>query len=482
MFLLSMLIASNFALATPAQVKMWLPLPSRPDSGSGMYAYEDEDVVESLDGPAGVVRVHYSVAGPNVTLLDDDDLNGLPDFPEEVAATAEEVLQFYQDMGFRAPVSEADMGVTGGGSGAFDFYLVDFAGAGDGAFSIEYCDSEPNICSGYMLMENDFSGYGYSSKTAAIRTLTSHELFHSVQAAYEYDSPIWYTEGTAVWAERQFDPDNEDFISFASAYLEDTSRSLDEPPAAPVPTFAYATCIWWQFMTDRLGPDAIVELQERQEWDGELADTLVEVQAVIEGYGSTLQEEWTTFATWNAATGFQAGILDSYDFAADLGDLITEKTGETIEDENRFFPLATTYYRLDHPGGPLWFTHTDDATGLHFALFSVEGGESIGVLDAVVDEWEPTTPAWYQVGGADLPAGGYFLLGTYPDNADSSQKVQFCLGDESVAESCLEAEDQEVEETPGGCGCAATPQRGRWAGLLVVLALVGPLVRRRRDL
>jgi hypothetical protein len=175
-------------------------LAARPDSGGGLFSFDDADVIEYVDGPAGRVRVHFSIDGPNLTLLDDEDLSGAPDFAEEVAATAEDVLDFYDGLGFLAPLSESEMGLGKlGGSDALDFYLVDFGGNADGQFSVDTCAG--SVCSGYMIIENDFAGYGYSSLSEAIAVLTSHELFHGVQYAYSANQPVWMSEGMAVWAE-----------------------------------------------------------------------------------------------------------------------------------------------------------------------------------------------------------------------------------------------------------------------------------------
>jgi len=487
-----LLPAALAAMDLPPQFPAPLAAGDRPDDGVGLFHFEPEDVLAAIDGPEGRVRVHYSVEGPSVTLLDDVDGNGLPDFAEEVAATSEQVLDRYEELGFRLPVSEAEMELGPlGGSAAFDFYLVEFDGNGDGMFSLDACRVNPNHCSGYMVMENDFYGYGYSNLTSAIQTLTSHEIFHAVQMAYESDSPIWYTEGTAEWAQRQFDKENEDFIWFASAYLDDTGRPLDEPPTGPVPTFAYATCLFWEFLTERLGGSTILAIQESLEWNGEDQDTLTNVIIAIEAAGSDLYTEWKTFATWNLITGVRAGVLESYTFAADLDEALPVESAPTLMVDNRFYPIATSYFALSHPGGPLWFSNTDDATGLYFALYAIQDGETRGPLDEKIAEWEPRLPAWTQV-STDLPEGYYWLVGTYPEDADNSQRVQFCLGDEATAEQCLAKPDSDtgdtgdtsVQDTGGGeepknCGCiTGDTSNVSWAWLL--FGLLAPVTRRRR--
>ncbi len=466
------------------------PQPTRPTEG-GMFSFEDEDVVESLDSADGTVRVHYSVSGPSVTILDDDDGDGLPDFAAQVAETTAEVFTVFEELGFRRPLGEQEMGLGElGGSYAFDVYLVDFAGQGDGAFSTDSCDSEPNVCSGFFTMENDFSGYGYGNLTQAINTLTSHELFHGVQYAYEANSPTWYTEGSAVLAEKLFDPDSDDFLAYADAYLDDPERSLDNPPTSPVATFAYATALWWDFMRIRLGTESVVELQEALEWDGADADTLEEMEKVIESFGSDLATEWSTFTRWNLATKFRSGSMESYDYASSIGPIgDIAVSGATIEDENRFYPLAASYYQLQHAGGPLWFANDDDATGVIFSLHPTTGGGEADPVEPALYEWTPTAPEAILL-DADLSAGVYWLIGTQARIADSSQKFRICLGDEALMNNCV---DMANDTGPNGggtgnddypppiCGCASHPANALAPAAVGLLGVLGLAVRRRRD-
>ncbi|MFN7145002.1 MAG: MXAN_6640 family putative metalloprotease [Myxococcota bacterium] len=441
----------------------------RPDGGTGLYTFDDTDVVVSMDSPAATVRVWYSVDGPNVVDLDDADADGVPDFAAEVAVTAEHVLEVYAAAGFRAPLSD---GVRGG-SDAMDVYLVDFAGNADGMYAAESCSSRPTQCSGYFVMENDFAGYGYADLASAIRVLTSHELFHAVQAAYDAEEEIWFSEGTAVWAENLYDPGNADFLRFCSAYLDDPGRSLDEPPSGPVPTFAYATGLWWWFLSNRYGDDMLVALLESTE----ASDTLLADMAVLqEERGGALAEDFATFARWNLATGAYAGAAESYPFAAELGAPRAEDDGAHIDDDNRFYPLATTYYRLEHPGGEVWFAAEADAPELAFSLHATtpEGD----VRDALTTFAGAVTP----LSLGELDAGDYWLVGSNPTLAEESTKVRVCLGSAADVAACAPTADP-AEDTAGaadtsaGCGCATTT--GTVPGALLTAGMLLGARRRR---
>jgi MYXO-CTERM domain-containing protein len=381
------------------------------------------------------------------------------------------VLERFAQVGFRAPLPDG----TRGGDARLDVYLVDFGGNADGAWSSEGCDSS-NRCSGYFAMENDFVGYGYANVSAAIATLTSHELFHGVQAAYDSTEPNWFSVGTAVWAEQLFDPESRDFLSFCDAYLDDTARSLDEPPAAPVPTFAYATALWWWFLTDQHGDAFLLDLLEATDGsDGVLAD----MQARIEADGATLEERWSTFASWNLATGRRAGALDGYPFAARIGPVRASAEGATIDDENRYYPLATTYYRIEHPGGPMGFALAVSAPELVFALHPEDAQ---GRVLPAVETFDGGSPVDF----GDLAAGAWWVVGTKPNLEENSTRVRTCIGPQAwtCAEGAVDtgADGTDTGESPeeGGCGCASGGVPASAASLGLPALALALLARRRR--
>jgi len=420
----------------------------RPTDGTGLFAFDSADELSYVDGPEGRVRVHFSVSGPNETRLADSDADGLPDFPVLVAETAEAVLDFYEESGFRVPLRESDLGLPPlGGSDAFDFYLVDFGGSADGNFALDACVG--SVCSGHMIMENDFAGYGYPSLSVATSILTSHELFHAVQAAYNAGQPSWMSEGTAMWAEWMFDPGVRDFLYVADAYLEDAGRSIDRPPAGVATAFTYGTGLFFGFLSEALDPGTAVDLQE--EMEGRTEEEAVDaIAAVIEGWGETLPDTWTRFVEWNLGTGDRGGGIESYSFASSLDGPVFEAVtdGPMVEDDNRFYPLAATYYRFVHEGGELSFATPDDPSGIRFALYPVTDGSEDGPLDPAVARWAPTEAG--EVGLGDLPPGGYVLLGTYPEPAAQSQKIELCLGPADAVQACLSDAAPSDTGVPGG--------------------------------
>jgi MYXO-CTERM domain-containing protein len=447
------------------------PALARPTE-NGMFRFDSTDVVTYLDSADGTARVWYSTEGPNVVKAGDADADGLPDFAELVAVYTADVLTTYEDFGFRPIPNDAGAG----GSDAMDVYLVDFAGNSDGNYSPERCTD--NVCTGFFVMENDFQGYGYSNVDSAVSTLTSHELFHAQQAAYNNGQDAWYAEGTAVWAEQLYDPESEDFRYFCEAYLDDTGRSLNIPPSGVLPPFVYGTALWWKFLTLRYGDAWMIDYLEAT-GDGE--DLLLALDA-----RTTLSTDFVDFSVWNLATGGLSGGLagdpglEGYSFASDIGPPKFEERDPSLDDDNRFYPLAATYYKLEWEGGPLQFAIDADAPDVVFQLWATNADGAVSELVA-----EPESVAGLVELG-DFDAGDYYFIGVNPTLAEDSTKVRFCLGADASAcapEATGDSADtggSGQDKEHGGCGCASAPESDT-AGAAIGLAMgVVAATRRRR--
>lgn len=466
----------------------------RPDTDGAAWSFAVDDELAWVDGPAGQVRVHYAAAGPSVTVLTDDDGDGVPDLPQILAATAEDALVAFADLGFRPLVPEADLGLDAlGGSGAIDVYMVEFGGTGDGRFELDGC--EGGVCVGHLLTDNDFAESSYADAAEAAAVLASHELFHGVQAAYRGSLPSWMSEGTATWAEHLYDPSLDDYFGFCSAYLAEPTRSIDSPPAGVATAWTYGTALLFGFLEQRhgaeVGPDLLVAMEGRPE--DEAREAIAEVLAAR---GDDWAAAWPDFATWNLAVGRQSGgTAEAWPDAGRLRAPPFEVEADALlDDDNRFYPLATTYFSLQHGGGPLALAFADDPAGLVFGLHPFAGGARLGAVDAAVVTLQPAGLETVDLG--ELPAGGYALVGSYPVDAPESTKVRFCLGSPDAVEACRVAEgspdtgdtgspDRDTatpaadppEAPPEGCGCGAGPGGG--GGLALGLVALLGLSRRR---
>ncbi len=474
---------------------------ARPDDGRGLFTYDASDVLAFVDSADGRVRVHYSVSGTNQTLLTDSDEDGTPDFPEQISEEVSAVLDVYEAEGFRRPVLESEVGLDAlGGSDALDVYLVDFGGSSDGQFGVDRCQS--GVCAGYLLIENDFAGYGYSSLSDAARVLASHELFHGVQFAYADEMDPWFSEGTATWAEHFYQPEINDYLRLCKAYLEDTGRTIDHPPAGTVTSFSYGTALFFGYVQETLGSGRMVEMLEEIADAGD-GDELGAVIRTVESAGVAFSDAWVEFVTWNLATGRRSGILEGYPYAESLAPGIrAEAEGDAIVDDNRFYPLAATYYRIDHPGGELLLGVGEDNAGLvTFQVHAVVDGTADADIGPALLTWAPDLQGVQTLG--DQPAGGYWLIGTYAISAAESEKRVFCFGGPDAMTDCAPAEVDDGEDTgtpddsdvpeesdtrstettsdADKSGCSTVGAAGNVAGAWLALGLLGVWMRRSRE-
>ncbi len=330
----------------------------RPDTPGNtlLYNFESTDVVETFDSTGGNFKVHFTRNGPNAVPANDSDQSGIPDFVEQVAEVYELVLTRYStELGFRTPVSDENI-VDNGGDGRFDVYLVDFAGVGDGNFQKDQCDiSNPEICAGYMVQENDYAGYGYPSTLVANRILASHEFFHAVQAAYDTEQGSVMSEGSAVWATETYDSSLYDFEYFIDGYLENPDRSLDVAMTGPVDPFSYGVAIFYQFLEERFGTGTVRALWERCENGAQgVADPywFEQLDPLLNGRASlSFAEAFVEFATYNLFTSSHADPSRSYANGAGYPAVdIETAAGPLVDDKLRVFYASAQYYGVPTDG------------------------------------------------------------------------------------------------------------------------------------
>ncbi|HEY4059097.1 MAG TPA: TonB-dependent receptor [Kofleriaceae bacterium] len=242
---------------------------------------------------AGDILVHFATSGPDAPPLADADSNGTPDFVDEVATTADQALRDLMALGFRRPLSDG----TAGGDGRIDLYLANLQAA-DGNTSSQDCAN--NVCSGYAIVENDYAGYTYTTRTEGIRSVVPHELFHLIQYAYAMDQSATWTEGSAVWAvEHLYRDGNSDFERQLPGFLSKTFRPFERPAGGFGDSYAYGAALWPVFLEQRFGVDAV-----REAWEQSAsADFIDATDAMLVARGSSFADAWTEFTQWNAFTG-----------------------------------------------------------------------------------------------------------------------------------------------------------------------------------
>ncbi|MFO0679042.1 MAG: MXAN_6640 family putative metalloprotease [Polyangiaceae bacterium] len=302
--LASLLVASFVPRSASAQDC----IHTRPTDPGGVNGY-DYGAAEVRHHDGAYVRVFYAVSGTHAPNLDSVRSDGVPDSVALVASVTDDALVRFKGMGFREPISDGayDACASNGGSGAFDVYLVRFAGA-DGVTVPEACKDvgKTTRCSGFIMVDATFAR-GYGSYAEGVRTVLPHETFHAIQNAYDLEVDRAWAEGSAQWAAKKLDPSLPDLERFLPAFFSEPSRSMDVPASGATASYLYGAAIWPVFLTQRHG-DTIVRRALEIESDvggGSVAAVgaaLTELDAKL-----SLESELPTFAAWNASTGKRAG-------------------------------------------------------------------------------------------------------------------------------------------------------------------------------
>jgi hypothetical protein len=246
--------------------------------------------------PGGQVLVHYATSGADAAPAADANTNGVPDFVDEVAATAELAIQRYAALGFRRPLDDG----ARGSDGRIDIYLRNL-NASDGNAGTDACTA--NHCIGFVAAENDYAGYAYPTVTEGIRSVIPHELFHLVQDAYSNGQSTTWTEGSAVWAtENLYGDGNSDFERFLPSFVTRSFRPFERAIGGFGDGYPYGAALWPYFLEQRYGVDVVVAA-----WTAcETAAFLDATDSVFARAGGSLDEAWAEFTRWNLFTGPRA--------------------------------------------------------------------------------------------------------------------------------------------------------------------------------
>lgn len=407
----------------------------RPDTPgtSALFHFAEGDTVETHD--TARVRVHFTRAGDHAVPLEDANSDGVPDFVENVGAIYEQALEHYTGTGFLPPRSD-EAEAENGGDARFDVYLVDFYGSADGSFVREACTEER--CTGYMVQENDFAGYGYPSALIGSRIVGSHELFHAIQAAYDEHQGSVYSEGLATWATEHFDGSLFDFERAIGGYFAKADRPLPSEAGGLLDRFAYGSAIFFRFLEERFGVDFLVALAEHtQNGAGGVMDPswFDALQLLLEDEGTTFADEYITFATWNMLTGARAGGM-GYTNAADYPELTTRPIELPFEDERpRHFYAAARYYEGSAGG----------RREIAAALVNEESVLLVGL--------ENSTGTWRSWGPATelrMPVSERFLIAAInPATEGPSARSTVCIGTPVEVQQC---QDRFTDAGPSDAG------------------------------
>lgn len=257
---------------------------------------------ESYVSPSGKFEIIYYTSGQDSVSVEDNDSNGIPDYVEYVAESADssyrhEVL----NIGYPDPIPNGMQ------------YKVYIENAG-GAYG--YTSTSSTAPGGsYIVVNNNFNGFPPNTHpegntVGAIYATVAHEFKHAIQYIqnnWSGDSDLWLEMDATLMEEVVYDDVN-DYYN----YIDNFSTDLFSRPFISLIPGSYEDITWALFFEEYIGPDFWVEVWERIEAQPSIK-FLVAVEDELNTRGYDFDEEVVRSYLWHFASGGLAGE-DDYGF------------------------------------------------------------------------------------------------------------------------------------------------------------------------
>jgi len=240
-------------------------------------------------------RIHYDTSGSK-------KIYGWPNtsYRDAIAAAAENSWATeIDDWGFRQPPSDSGDPDGGDGGPLYDIYVQNCSGYYG---YCQGCYTQPgapsNDCSSYVVIDNDYAGFGYPNPVDPMKVTVAHEFNHACQMAHDYTEGTWYMECTAVWAEDHVYDDINDYLQYLSFFFNSPYRSLEYEDGTGLRV--YGSTVWNFFLGEHVSVDVIPEIWYQCENPN---GTYEAMNVVLTARGTSLADEFNEFAIWNWFTG-----------------------------------------------------------------------------------------------------------------------------------------------------------------------------------
>jgi hypothetical protein len=303
--------------------------------------------------------IHWVVSTADAPdLADSGGTPGVPDYVETMATEFENVFQVENGSGtgqlaWLEPKSD---GTLGGDLAKTDVYISDLGP--DGIFGYAAPDSQAisNSLYGYLVMDDDYAGYGYADPLDPLRVTAAHEYNHVLQFTYDAYQDLWMFESTAVWAEEKVYDAIDDYLSYLPTWAFCAEVPLTEAPGTgPCRLKIYGSAVWNLWLDERYGAEVV-----RAAWAGSLATSPASLapaaydSAIRTHGGSGFVDDFNRFAAavaeWRAPG---SGLSEGAAFGGDV-----ERVGTLPDGSSATWSLDhTSFAHVDvpvPPGSPPW--------------------------------------------------------------------------------------------------------------------------------
>ncbi len=241
---------------------------------------------------SGIFQLNYETTGVNSVPLHDNDMNGTPDYIEQIADYFDYSWNLLVDsLGYTAPLIESKK------------YQIEFRNIFAAGGIIKDPDDERYS---KIILNNDLIEFGKKcgntkDSMGVAKVTAAHELKHAVQYVYNrWQDKSWFLELDATWFEDFAFDDVDNYLNYL------TASHITNPGSSFSNGMGYGNSIWMHYLTQTYGMQINREIWETLSKvnnifnDNTYNDVIDEV---LLKYGSSLETAITEYYIWNYFSG-----------------------------------------------------------------------------------------------------------------------------------------------------------------------------------
>lgn len=239
-------------------------------------------------------QLRYWVDGNHSVPSTDADGNGTPDYVEEAAGYLETAYSKETgEFGFAAPTTNPKIVVWF--RRLFHNGLTHLRKGGDIWIELN-CDIEAytkDVLKGSYkpeIVSRDPAG----PQAGLLKAVCAHELFHAVQAQYNWDTPTWWAEGTADYMGHAVFPESGFYLNNIGPHLQNPHVSLFRKGDF----YDYSASIFPLFLSENAGGPQLI----RQVWETVRSQPIFESLQTVMG---DMEDTFLVFSAYNFLRNYQ---------------------------------------------------------------------------------------------------------------------------------------------------------------------------------
>jgi len=345
--------------------------------------------------PSGYFKIHYATIGADTVYQASVDINldGVPDYVNRCGEIFDSVLYFETiTLLYQGPPSDG----SGGGDSRYDVYLKALSNV-YGYTQPEQPSPYPSYTS-YIVLDNDYIGFGYPNVLDPLRVTAAHEFFHAIQFGYDFQdafvdgtwNPYWM-EISSTWMEDMAYDYVNDYLNYLPSFFGSPWVSLESSDGY----HPYGSCVWAFYLQERFDTTIIRDIWTKcgEVW-GE--NVIPATDEALTSRGSSYDSAFSEFTVWNFFTGTRADTIHFYSEGNKY-----PKMNPVISEFHNTYPVHKD--SVSHPPQNLacnyiWFYPTSSLGGLKMYF---DGDDNADWKVSVIG-YKSGSPPWIKEFNLDL--------------------------------------------------------------------------------